>query len=101
MRHARVPYTTKGRVCDHHQSICLSTLQILADGSYSIGPRQLAESAATARVEHCLVRDSEHRARVVFNLKRLGADNAWRVLNTEVRVAMNVIRNFQYCRMLN
>lgn len=64
--------------------ICLSALQVLADGSYSIGPRRLTEAAVTARVEHCLVRDSEHRARVVFNLKRLGADNAWRVLNTEV-----------------
>lgn len=58
--------------------------QVLADGSYSIGPRELAADASTARVEHCLVRDAEHRARVVFNLKRLGADNAWRVLTTEV-----------------
>ena len=64
----------------------LPLLQVLPDGSYSIGPRQLSESDATARFEHCLAgADPERRVRVVTTLKRLGADGAWKLLNTEVR----------------
>ena len=61
-------------------------LQVLADGSYSIGPRELSDSDASVRFEHCLVGDDpESRMRVVVTLKRLGEEAAWKLLNTEVR----------------
>ena len=61
-------------------------VQVLPDGSYSIGARQLLDSDASARFEHCLVgEDPESRARVVIMLKRLGEEGAWKLLNTEVR----------------
>ena len=61
-------------------------LQVLPDGSYSIGPRQLSDSDATARFEHCLAgEEPERRVRVVITLKRLGADNTWKLLKTEVQ----------------
>ena len=61
-------------------------MQVLPDGSYSIGPRQLSESDITARFEHCLAgEDPERRVRVVITLKRLGAEGTWKLLNTEVR----------------
>ncbi len=53
---------------------------MLTDGSYSIGPRQLSESNAAARFEHCLAGDDPES-----RVKRLGEEAAWKLLSTEVR----------------